>query len=301
MTIIQSTVSSTDQIELLKHTGESLNVLQKFWQSLNWEKILSVLISKGLLIVIVLIVLGISRNILLKVLANSFENYKKKQGQNSGRIDTLETVARNFLQYLLFFIAIYCVLTIIGIPIGSLIAGAGIAGVAVGLGAQGFISDVISGFFIIYERQIEVGDHVMINAIEGHVTQVGLRTTQVRSFNGTLNYIPNREILTISNLSRGDQQVLIDIRVNPEEDIDKVKGLIEEVNQSIGDTLKDLTADITIVGLVTLPNGAFAVRVITYATAGQQFGIKTTLTTAYIEKLTENGITIPSSPINVTV
>ncbi|MGO2083082.1 mechanosensitive ion channel family protein [Vagococcus sp.] len=296
---MDASTSATETIPLLKQTEKSLNLFQKFWDKLDWDKILGTVISKGLSIIIILIIIGITRKIILKVLANSFSNYKKKQSTNVGRIDTLETVARNFLQYFLFFIAIYAVLTITGVPVGSLIAGAGIAGVAIGLGAQGFISDVISGFFIIYERQLDVGDHVLINSIEGTVTQVGLRTTQVKSFNGTVNFIPNREILTVSNLSRGDQQVLIDVRVNPEDDIEKVKDLILEVNEHIRENIPELKSEITIVGLVNLENGSFAVRVVAYAEAGTQFTVKTKLTTAYIEKLTANGITIPSSPIKL--
>ncbi|AQP54551.1 hypothetical protein CBF34_01255 [Vagococcus penaei] len=297
-----ASTSSTDApIELLKQTEKSINVFQKFWNNLDWDKIISTTIYKGLLIILVLVILALSRKIILKIMTNSIEKYKKRQKYDEGRLDTLQTVAKNFFQYLLFFLAIYCILTILGVPVGSLIAGAGIAGVAIGLGAQGFINDVITGFFIIYERQLEVGDHVIVNSIEGTVYQVGLRTTQVKSFNGTLNYIPNREILVISNLSRGDQQVLINIRVKPDEDIEKVKRLIDEVNKEKTGAIPDLKSDIVINGLVNLENGDFAVRVTTYATAGSQFNVKTELTTAYIEKLTTNGIEIPSAPIKLTV
>ncbi len=112
-----------------------------------------------------------------------------------------------------------------GIPVGTLIAGAGIFSLAIGLGAQGFVSDIVSGFFILFEHQIDVGDHVIINNINGIVVAVGLRTTQIRSSNGTLNFIPNRSITTISNLSRGNIQAIVDIRITPEAPIKKLKTL----------------------------------------------------------------------------
>ncbi|MGY3765414.1 mechanosensitive ion channel family protein [Vagococcus vulneris] len=295
------TSTTETQSEIIKQTEKSLNFFQKFWQNLDWDKILAFIINKGILIILVLILLALCRKLLLKIMNNSIKKYRKKQKYEAARLDTLQAVSKNLIQYLLFFLGIYSVLTILGVPVGSLVAGAGIAGVAIGLGAQGFINDVITGFFIIYERQIEVGDHVIINSLEGTVYQVGLRTTQVKSFNGTLNYIPNRQILVISNLSRGDQQVLINLRIKPNDDIEKIKSLIKEVNDKIEGDISSLKSDIIINGLITLENGDFAIQVITYATAGTQFKVKTELMTAYIEKLTENGIKIPDAPIKLTV
>ncbi|MGO3732769.1 MAG: mechanosensitive ion channel family protein [Vagococcus sp.] len=297
---MQETTSST-QLEIVKQTSKGLNLFHKFWANLNWEKIISTIITKAFLIMVVILILIIVRKIVLKILSNTFEKYKKKQTYSEGRITTMHTVARNFFQYFLFFVAVYSVLTIVGVPVGSLIAGAGIAGVAVGLGAQGFINDVITGFFIIYERQLDVGDHVVIDSVEGIVDQVGLRTTQIKSFNGTMNFVPNRQILIVSNMSRGNQQVLIDIRVKPEEDIERVKEIMEFVNKEQLINIAELRSEPNILGLVDLQNGSFAVRCVAYAVAGSQFMVKTEMTTAYIEALTNAGINIPTSPINLTM
>ncbi len=297
---MQETTTST-QLELTKQTKKGLHVFQKFWDSLDWEKILSTVIYKTMLILIFLIILFIIRKIILRLIEKSFNNYRKKGSYSESRIKTLETLAKNFFQYFLFFVIVYSILTIIGIPVGSLIAGAGIFGVALGLGAQGFINDVITGFFIIYERQLDVGDHVILDTVEGIVDQVGLRTTQVKSFDGTLNYIPNRQILIVSNLSREDQQVLIDIRVKPDEDIEKVKQIIHQINEDIVKNIPEVKTDPTIIGLVNLPNGSFAVRSIVYAAAGTQAIVKSSITTAYVEALTKAGITIPTNPLSIGV
>ena len=115
------------------------------------------------------------------------------------------------MNYVLYFFLIYCLLSILGVPVSSLLAGAGLAGVALGLGAQGFLSDVVNGFFILLENQFEVGDAVEVGAVTGLVSTVGIRTTQIRGFDGTLHFIPNRNITIVSNKSRGDMRAQIHI------------------------------------------------------------------------------------------
>ena len=118
------------------------------------------------------------------------------------------------MNYVLYFFLVYCLLSILGVPVSSLLAGAGLAGVALGLGAQGFLSDVVNGFFILLENQFEVGDAVEVGAVTGLVSTVGIRTTQIRGFDGTLHFIPNRNITIVSNKSRGDMRAQIDIPVS---------------------------------------------------------------------------------------
>ena len=102
------------------------------------------------------------------------------------------------MNYVLYFFLVYCLLSILGVPVSSLLAGAGLAGVALGLGAQGFLSDVVNGFFILLENQFEVGDAVEVGAVTGLVSTVGIRTTQLRGFDGTMHIIPNRNISIVS-------------------------------------------------------------------------------------------------------
>ena len=123
---MQETTSSS-QLELTKQTAKGIKLFQKFWDSLDWEKILSTMILKSVIILIVLVVIFVIRKIVLKLIKKSFSNYRNKDIYSPGRLDTLETLSKNFFQYFLFFVLVYSILTIIGIPVGSLIAGAGIA------------------------------------------------------------------------------------------------------------------------------------------------------------------------------
>ncbi|MBD5020626.1 small-conductance mechanosensitive channel protein MscT, partial [Xanthomonas citri pv. citri] len=113
--------------------------------------------------------------------------------------------------YTLIFIFFVMVLDLFHYDPSALLAGAGIVGLAVGFGAQGLVSDIVTGFFILLEKQLDVGDYITVSTFDGIVEQVGLRTTQIRSFDGTLHYIPNRNITNVSNHSRGTMQALVDI------------------------------------------------------------------------------------------
>lgn len=121
---------------------------------------------------------------------------------------TISRLLENVFNYTLYFFLLYCILSILGLPVSSLLAGAGIAGVAIGMGAQGFLSDVINGFFILFERQLDVGDEVVLTngpiTVSGKVVSVGIRTTQLRSEEQALHFVPNRNITVVSNFSRTD-------------------------------------------------------------------------------------------------
>ena len=156
-------------------------------------------------------------------------------------------------------------------------AGAGIAGVAIGLGAQGFMSDVITGFFIIMEQQMDVGDYIKLAnlTIEGTVVSVGIRTLQLKATDGTVHFIPNRNITTISNLSRANMQVLLDIRIVPEEGYDKIYEIIDRVNHTLAEKYQEeLQTEPSIFGLVDLGNSNFAIRTVCYALNGKQYALK---------------------------
>ena len=102
----------------------------------------------------------------------------KMSHHDVGRQKTISRLLENVFNYTLYFFLLYCILSILGLPVSSLLAGAGIAGVAIGMGAQGFLSDVINGFFILFERQLDVGDEVVLTngpiTVSGKVVSVGI-------------------------------------------------------------------------------------------------------------------------------
>ncbi len=130
---------------------------------------------------------------------------------------TVKALVLNIYRYTCYFFLLYAILSEIGVPVGTLIAGAGIFSLALGLGAQSLVSDIVTGFFILLEQQLDVGDTVQIGQIKGTVTALGIRTTQVTSSDGTLNFIPNRNITIVQNLSRNNMVSNVDIRITSED------------------------------------------------------------------------------------
>jgi small conductance mechanosensitive channel len=145
------------------------------------------------------------------------------------RQQTLLKLSLSVIDYTLYFLMGYWWLSIWGLPISSLLAGAGLAGLAIGLGAQGFLNDLINGFFILLERQFDVGDIVTIQSVTGKVVNLGIRTTQIQGRDGSLHFIPNRSITLVSNLSRNPALITINLPLAFATDTEKVANCLASV------------------------------------------------------------------------
>jgi len=137
------------------------------------------------------------------------------------RAATLSALLLSVLRYVVYFIAGIMILQTFGVQTSSILASAGIAGLAVGFGAQNLVKDVISGFFIIFEDQFDVGDYVTVAGITGVVEELGLRSTRIREWTGHLHTIPNGEIKMVKNYNRGSILAVVTVSISYEADIDK--------------------------------------------------------------------------------
>lgn len=274
--------------------------IQKYVSQFNVDAILTAFVNKTLSLVLLFLAFYIIKKLakasVKKVLVPSL----KVSTQDIGRQKTISRLVESMLNYLLYFILIYSILTILGLPVSSLFAGAGIAGVAIGLGAQGFLSDLINGFFILLERQFDVGDVVKLTngpiTISGTIVSMGIRTTQVRDADGTLHFIPNRNILVVSNQSRGDMRAQVDIPLKFNSDLEQVGRVIEEVNRrEIGNF--DQITGVTVLGPQNTANGQFVYRVNLFVANGQQSSIYHQFFGFYQEALRQAGIDLPSTSL----
>lgn len=301
MYLAQITETKTSSSETITDQAvQQVNAFQRFWNEIDWDAILATFIEKTLYLIFLVILFSVLSKIGKYLLDKSFSQYSKKASLNESRLKTLHSLLHTIFHYTLGFFFIYALLSVIGVPIGSLLAGAGIAGVAIGLGAQGFMNDMITGFFIIMEQQMDVGDYIQLAnlSIEGTVVSVGIRTLQLKATDGTVHYIPNRNITTISNLSRANMLVRLDIRIVPEEGYDKIQAVIQQVNQQLAEKYQnELQTEPTIFGLVDLGNSNFAIRTICYALNGKQHVLKEEFLSAYVQALTTAGFTIPNTPV----
>ncbi len=139
------------------------------------------------------------------------------------KADTIETVAGSVAKYIVWFLAAASILGILGLTsaVGSLLATAGIGGIAVAFGAQSLVKDITTGFFILMEDQFAVGEYVEIGEEKGTVEAITVRTTRIKRFTGEITTIPNGSITKVTNYSRGDHLAVIDMAISYETDIEK--------------------------------------------------------------------------------
>lgn len=274
--------------------------IQKYVSQFNVDAILTAVVNKTLSLVLLFLAFYIIKKLakasVKKVLVPSL----KVSTQDIGRQKTISRLVESMLNYLLYFILIYSILTILGLPVSSLFAGAGIAGVAIGLGAQGFLSDLVNGFFILLERQFDVSDVVKLTngpiTISGTIVSMGIRTTQVRDADGTLHFIPNRNILVVSNQSRGDMRAQVDIPLKFNTDLERVGQVIEEVNRREVSNFDQITG-VTVLGPQNTTNGQFVYRVNLFVANGQQSSIYHQFLGFYQEALRQADIDLPTTSL----
>jgi small-conductance mechanosensitive channel len=155
------------------------------------------------------------------------------QELNLQRSVTLTQAVSYLVKVVVWTLTVLLLLGEFDIQLGPLLAGAGIAGVALGFGAQSLVRDFLSGFFILLENQFGVSERITVQVtgqqVTGKVETLSLRTTELRAFDGTLHIIPNGNILVVGNHSRGWARAIVDVSVSYTEDVDRVRGVLEEL------------------------------------------------------------------------
>lgn len=278
-----------------------MNIISKYIERLQVEEIAVDIISKIVSLLLLLIVFLIAKRVLNFIFTHAIAKSISLSRQTEARKKTIIKLLHNIMSYTLYFFFISWVLSILGVPVSSLLAGAGLAGVALGLGAQGFLTDVVNGFFILLENQFEVGDSVVIGSVEGNISSVGIRTTQIRGFDGTLHFIPNRNITVVSNKSRGDMRVQIDIPIYAHTDLAKVSNIIKTINKEQLPAFPEIVGSPTILGPCTNTTAQLVFRVDIFVQNGKQNYIYSNFYRLYQEALLENDISLPTMYANLTL
>jgi small conductance mechanosensitive channel len=177
------------------------------------------------------------------------------------RARTLSALLKTIIRYTIYFLAAVLILQEFSIDTTSIIAGAGIAALALGVGAQGLVKDIITGFFIIFEDQYAVGDYIVSESMAGTVEELTFRVTKLRDASGVLHIIPNSAISRVSNYTRGQMQAVINIPISYEADIDKVIALLGEAAREIA-RMPEVQDGPKVIGVVDLRPGEVIVRVV---------------------------------------
>jgi small conductance mechanosensitive channel len=197
-------------------------------------------------------------------------------------------------------IALMLVLGELSVNLAPLLASAGVAGVALGFGAQSLVRDTLSGFFILLENQFGVGDTLEAfttgGVVSGRVEALTLRITTLRAFDGSLHMIPNGNIQLVSNKSRGWARAIVDVRVAYGEDLERVRGILEELFEEIrnDEVLHDWVMDgPSVLGIETLADSGQVIRVVADTRPSKRFDTERALRERILRRLAERDVTVP--------
>src|SRR5690348_11614424 len=183
---------------------------------------------------------------------------KLPPGMRVQQIRTLAAVTTSVGAFVILFIATLEVLSLLGLNLGPMLASAGIAGLAIGFGAQTLVHDFINGFFILLENQYDIGDTIRVAGVKGTVERMSLRNTVLRDEDGTVHIVPNSSIQIVSNNTRDWSQLALKVVVAYGEPSDKIVKLLNEVGEEARHDpafADDIVSDIQVPGLDRIGNG----------------------------------------------
>jgi small-conductance mechanosensitive channel len=219
----------------------------------------------------------------------------------AARTQTIGIVLRSLATATIYSFTALLVLGEVGINLGPLIAGAGIAGVALGFGAQSLVKDFLAGIFMLIEDQYGVGDVVDLGLATGTVEAVNLRSTRVRSADGTVWHVPNGGIVRVGNKSQDWSRALIDVTVAYDADIRRASEVIKHVADEMVEDDKwkhDILEPPEVWGVEHVRDGAVVIRLVLKMRPGAQFKLMRELRLRIKEALEQAGIAVPLPPIN---
>jgi len=211
------------------------------------------------LVIIVVGALVLSR--LLRVMVRRIAALQEKKlpsGIRAQKIRTMASVITSVGVFVIFFWAVLQALPLFGLNLGPLLASAGIAGLAIGFGAQTLVHDFINGFFILLENQYDIGDNVRIAGVKGTVEAMSLRHTLLRDEDGTVHFVPNSEIKIVSNTTRDWSQLTLRVTVAYSEPSDRIVKLLQEIGDEVRHDpayAEDIVSDIQVPGIDRVGNG----------------------------------------------
>ncbi len=220
-----------------------------------------------LVVVLFLVVFNIVRLSIRKLeqsLINRADNKESVDTDEAAkRINTLTGITHGFVRVLLWILFLMLLLQNVGINIGPLLASVGIISLAVGFGAQELVRDYISGFFMLLENQVRVGDVAILNGTGGLVERIELRTTSLRDFSGIVHVFQNGKINSLSNMTKEWSAMVFDIGVAYKEDVGKVMEIMKQVGEELSEDpdFKDLILPpVEVFGLDEFADSALVIK-----------------------------------------
>lgn len=282
------TASGADPVFIPDAPGDLLTTA--FW----WE-IGTVALRVAGILALVFLTLSVVRGLKRRWIASVQDRPtldKKRQ-----RVLTVADLIGSVSRYVVWTVAVFMILEVIGLPIGPLLAGAGIAGLAIGFGAQTLVKDVISGLFLLFDDTLGVGDLITFNGNTATVEYVGLRMIKARKFDGELLMIPAGEMRTFGNKSIGFARAIVPVDLAYEGDVEAGLSAMEAVANEWAQTdfaKEIMLEEAPIVQAVTaLGESSVTARIIVQVRPGEQFQAEREMYALIKKRFDERGVEIP--------
>lgn len=236
--------------------------MKTIWENIEWVAMGQLFLKVVLIAIGCRILVAIGRRMINK--AFQIKSSHSRFQPDEGRIKTLDKLMQNILRYTIYFVGIMMILSLFGVNTASLIASAGVLGLAVSFGAQNLVKDVITGFFVIFEDTYKVGDFVQIGNASGVVEEIGLRSSKIRSDSGELYIFPNGQVSTVVNYSRGTFQTIVSVGIAYEEDIEKAIAVLGEMCESLKRHFPDKIKNARVLGVGNLGDSEVSIDIAIY-------------------------------------
>lgn len=245
--------SSLAKIDIIK-------ILQNMINEDFIEKLISQSIKIVVICLLIFIFIKLGNSIIDKFVQRQIKS-KLSFSMNPQKAITIGEVLKSVIKYVVYIIGIGTIFSEVftKVPSGLMAAG----GFAIGIGAQSLVKDFINGFFILFEDQFGVGDHVTIGQFTGIVETIGIRNTGIRAFTGDLHLLSNGSILQVTNHSRGNISFIVDVDIAYEEDIDNaIKVITEAVNIFEKENQENVKEPVQVLGVTALAASGVTIRVL---------------------------------------
>ncbi len=270
---------------------ENKKLMERYWDKLTSEDLWESVINASLEILLILLASWIAVRLGKKFIKKVFLiRMRSPLNHSERRQRTIARLLQSVISYVVYFSAIIGILSSLEIKVAGLLAGAGIVGLAIGFGAQSLVKDVITGFFIIFEDQFGVGDYIKINAAEGTVVEIGLRTTKINGATGEQFIIPNGAIGEVVNYSVNNSKIFIDLQMATEADFEKAEAVINKYLETLPKMHKELIATPVFLGVQNVKGTEVTIRIAAETLPQQQYGVARSIRRDVTKLFEENNI-----------
>lgn len=261
-------------------------------------KIFDFITNEKIYLPIIYILIGVILNIILNKIVNNNVKNKITSGKDK-RKETIFSLVRNILKYLIIIFVIVSILGVYGVNTSSIVASLGIFAAVIGLAFQDILKDLLAGITIIFDNKYAVGDVIEVNGFTGTVISLGLRTTKIKAFTGEIKCIGNSSFTEVVNYSLSNTELFLKLNVAYDTDIDKLEKVLNGMKEDI---LKvENVKDVNLLGVDALSDSSIVYMVDITCVPMTAVGVKRKVLKMIKQEFDKKGISIPYNTIDVNI